>query len=279
MKPKFYQKWITKLDIPEPEEEIERVEIFHQQTKFYPSTNANSNRRISTHLSDQRAILEASKNRKRFFGRDSIPLPDPAKLDMSFQEASAKRRSCRAFSSAPIDLQDLSTLLSALKVTQTAHSVAFPDIEMTLRTYPSGGGLYPVEAYVAWRKPESVEIGVYHYSPHDHALTEIRSDIDETVLEQALADQHRFSSGAGCVVFLTGVFRRSLTKYGIHGYRFVLIEAGEMAQQIGLQSCAMNMSSLFWASSYDDRVNDILDVDGVNESLLLTVMIGEAKRD
>ncbi len=268
---------MTTLDIPEPKGEIECVEIFHQQTKFYPSTNANCDRRIATHLCDQRAILEASTNRKRFFGRETIALPTPTDLTMSLGETIKRRRSCRAFSGRRLSLQDLSNLLGTLRVTAQSQSAAFPDITLTLRSYPSGGGLYPVETYIAWKNPETGVTATYHYSPHDHTLTEVKADVSDEELKRVMADHNHFTKDIGCAIFFTGVFRRTLTKYGIPGYRFIMIEAGEMAQQIALASCASGWSTLFWGGSYDDYVNELLEVDGVNETLILSLMVGEQR--
>lgn len=267
--------WITSLDVKEPD--CHNVELFHQQTKFYPSTNTLSDRRIATHLCDQRAILEASSNRKRYFGRKEAKLPEPESIEMSLGQAVRQRRSCRNFSGETLDDQQLSNILATLRVTATTKSVAFPDIEITLRTYASGGGLYPVETYVARRNFETGYLSVFHYSPHEHSLTEIVTDVPEATLKKALSDQTDISDGVGCFIFFTGVFRRTLTKYGAPGYKFVLIEVGEMAHQIALAATSTNLTTLLWSGSYDDYVNRILAVDGVNESVLLTIMLGGDK--
>ena len=43
---------------------------------------------------------------------------------------------------------------------------------------------------------------------------------------------------ASLVIFITGLFERSIVKYGERGYRFVLLEAGHVAQNLGCATAA-----------------------------------------
>jgi SagB-type dehydrogenase family enzyme len=75
-------------------------------------------------------------------------------------------------------------------------------------------------------------------------------------------------------VFVTAMFWRSRFKYGLRGYRFALLEAGHLGQNLLLAATALELASLPVGGVYDRRVDEFLSIDGVNESVVYAFSFG-----
>ena len=193
-----------------------------------------------------------------------VPEQDPG-LFASITE----RKSGRSFAPVPITTEELSTLLlySCGEIVQ--------DDSSTRRAQPSGGPRYPVEAYVlVLRSSNTLQAGVYHYNIQNHTLECIQirefaeGDIKELFLDSWVQD-------VAAVIVLTGVFARTKIKYGQRGYRYALLEAGHIGQNVYLVSQALGLQCCGMGGSYDTAIEELLGIDGENESLLYTLAVGK----
>ncbi len=119
------------------------------------------------------------------------------------------------------------------------------------RTAPSAGGRYPLEMYpVLFKEVGGIRRGIYHYGIREHALEPVtfdgftKEEIEASVYQTWLSD----ATGMICI---SAVFDRSIRKYGSRGYRYILLEAGHVAQNIILAGVESGV--------------DIMPVGGVNE--------------
>ena len=76
------------------------------------------------------------------------------------------------------------------------------------------------------------------------------------------------------MVFITCCFQRSTYKYGNRGYRFALFEAGHVAQNISLVSHGLGLQCVNIGGFYDQKIDHLLGLDGVNQSTLYLAAIG-----
>jgi SagB-type dehydrogenase family enzyme len=79
---------------------------------------------------------------------------------------------------------------------------------------------------------------------------------------------------AAMVFVLTGIALKSRLKYGERGYRFMLLEAGHIAQNLLLTANALGLGALPIGGFVDDELDRLLDVDGVEETSLYLVAVG-----
>jgi SagB-type dehydrogenase family enzyme len=203
---------------------------------------------------------------KSYGSSESVRLPaGGTELAMPLGEAMRGRRSTRAFSGAPIGSDDLAALLF--------HAYGQPDRDDLRRVTPSAGGLFPLEVYAVVMHDGEIASGLYHYDVREHALERIAhagpvGQLQEAVFVDGVV------SGAAVVVAISAVFGRSKLKYGERGYRFALMEAGHVAQNLVLAAMALGLGACPVGGFYDDRVNRFLDVDGVDEAALYLVPVG-----
>jgi SagB-type dehydrogenase family enzyme len=77
------------------------------------------------------------------------------------------------------------------------------------------------------------------------------------------------------LIFVTAMFKRSTFKYGNRGYRFALLEAGHVAQNINLVTTGLGLGSVNICGYFDRQVDDLLDLDGVTHSTIYIIAIGK----
>src|SRR5262249_47457145 len=149
-----------------------------------------------------------------------------------------KRASPSEFTHRPVPIDMLAGVIRACYgTTRTAEDLVRP-----LRTAPSAGALYPLELYLFATRVHCLPKGLYHIDPDGPILTRIEPAADETVLASAFAQRKLFQTAAA-TIFMVGVFKRSTFKYGNRGYRFVLIEAGHVAQNLNLAATALGIAA------------------------------------
>jgi SagB-type dehydrogenase family enzyme len=220
-------------------------------------------------------VWSSSRSVKEHAGLPSVTLPEVHLPDTSLAEVLLARRSQNTFEPGAIGLDSLSTLLAS-GYGVTHHGVVSHDAPVfPHRTVPSGGGLYPLELYVLALDVDDLSPGTYHYHPLRHRLELIHEGSPRTALEPALVLDSFLAASAAIVI--SGVFWRSRFKYGLRGYRFTLLEAGHVAQNLVLAATALGLQSCLCGGFYERRLDPLLELDGVEESSLVVVFIGQAR--
>jgi SagB-type dehydrogenase family enzyme len=194
-------------------------------------------------------------------------LPKPEYRGMALEEAMAKRRSVRNYSSRPLSLAQLSQLLfSAQGATGKIYRVP-------LRTAPSAGALFPFEIYLVVNNVQDLPQGIYHYAFKDHALELIKiGDFRQKITSAGLKQE---MLGEADVTFvLSAVFNRVRHKYGERGFRYTYIEAGHIGQNISLQAVSLGLGSVGVGAFLDKKVNELIGVDGRQEAAIYLHAVG-----
>jgi SagB-type dehydrogenase family enzyme len=138
----------------------------------------------------------------------------------------------------PHDLKTLATLLHmAGGLTRKADSEF-------LRSCPSAGGLYPCEIYIAAFAIEGLESGLYHFCPRQFILSRLR-DGPETLgrLKRGRPDLE-FLKTVPAVLLVSTIYWRSAWKYGLRAYRYCLLDAGHLVQNLALCAAGLDMGTI-----------------------------------
>ena len=182
------------------------------------------------------------------------------------------RRSVRSYASKALALDELSFLLWASTGIQRKQR------GYDFRTAPSAGALYPVETYVVVSNVEGLASGLYHYAIASHELEELRlgefgEQIAHAALEQDMCIQ------APVTFVWTAIFERSKWKYKQRAYRYIYLDTGHMAQNLALAAASIGLGSCQIGAIFDDEINEIVDVDGVDESAIYLSVVGHPKNE
>jgi len=173
-----------------------------------------------------------------------------------------KRRSWRKFKNYKIRLNEVNLLLQGAKI----NKIEGKDIHYnSFRPYPSAGARYPLELYLIVLNSRDLNKGIYHYNVKDHAL-EYMWKTNKEILKKTFGPSS-FILKSGVILIITAVVKRALPKYGDRSYRFALIEAGHLAQNILLLASMINLKSVPIGGFIDKNVQRFLDLK--NEELEL----------
>jgi SagB-type dehydrogenase family enzyme len=248
-------------------------EVYHENSK-QRRHDLEFNRRINLVNTNADFHQVMARSFKGYPGALFTPLPvvEPAE-GPPFERVAALRRSIRRFNGEPLRLDALARLLyfgNGLSghLDSTSHGSVQP-----VRAAPSAGALYPVEIYAAVMAVEGLEPGLFHYAVDRHGMELLRPGNFAGLFSETTFDPATFSRAAVAFV-LTGVFTRAHFKYGERGYRFTLLEAGHVCQNLLLAATSQELGAVAVGGFIDDEVNELLDLDGVDEAALYLVAAG-----
>ena len=198
-----------------------------------------------------------------------LPLPQG---ESPLLELFRARRSCREFLHQTMPLSVVGMLLGGAYGLMRESELP-GGMPIRLRAAPSAGGLYPLELYVMAQRVEGLEQGLHHYNAVSHRLEFLRGGVGPDDAWQHLLGQ-TFTKNANLVIFFAAVFERTLKKYGARGYRYVLFEAGHVAQDLCLMAAGQKLGALCMGGFVDSRLNRFLGLDGTREAALYSVTVG-----
>ncbi len=159
----------------------------------------------------------------------------------SISELLLSRRSRRVFSGVPISDAHLGDFL--LNTFRTVGFYRDQSNEYFRRVYPSGGGLYEIDVYVAVNRCRNVERGMHLYDSVAHQLKYIAKPSDD--FEGLFIDAY-YASGGHCwpqvLIVFASRFSRFSFKYQGMSYATQLKNVGVMMAHCYLIAEAMELS-------------------------------------
>ena len=237
------------------------AETFHEASSLYPDVAPG---RLQSLLELQSSPALQQTVARAGYTRDHLPgldLPPVALGNVALRDALVSRRSRTPETPSSLSLTALGSLVGAAYRSADGR-----------RPVPSGGALYPLELYVVALHVDGVCAGVHHYSPYRHRLESLapvdRADVARTLVEPELADS------ASALIVVTAMFWRSRFKYGLRGYRFALIEAGHVIQNVVLAATALGIAARPPGGYYDRLLDDLVGADSLDEASVYALLLG-----
>lgn len=182
------------------------------------------------------------------------------------EEAIAKRRSERSFSGKAMSLSEVSHILY--------YSTGITEERYGLRAAPSAGATYPIEVYPAVSNVEGLTRGIYHYIIASHELETVRqTDFRQEMARAALGESMIIE--ANLVLIISAIFQRTRSRYLERAQRYVLLEAGHVAQNTYLAATSLGLGACAIGAFHDDDLNRLLGVDGKEEAVLYLMAVGK----
>ncbi len=193
------------------------------------------------------------------------PLEQPAAADL--WKILAGRRSLRQYRSRYLTQEELAALVWA------TQGVTLASPNYLLRTAPSAGALYPVETYLAIHKVEEMEPGIWHLNLPEFSLELLKGMDARQPLVQACLGQ-RFLGEASVDFIWTGILNRAMWKYRERAIRYIFLDAGHICQNLMLAATALNLGCCPVGAFFDDEVEGLVGVDGIEEVALYLAAVG-----
>jgi len=198
----------------------------------------------------------------------SIALPEPQiEAGEGLWAAIQARRSIRDFRRDPLSGEQLAQLLWATQgITSRRGGHAF-------RAAPSAGACYPIDTYLVVNRVEGLAPGLYRYNVADARLEHIRRGDLSAAIAAACLDQE-MAVAAGVVFAWVAVPRRAKHRYQERAYRYIYMDAGHIGQNLHLAATALGLGCCAIGAFFDDEVNAVLGVDGLNETAVYLSVVG-----
>ena len=212
---------------------------------------------------------------KEFVGAEKIQLETKLfPIAESISEVINSRTSVRDFKRTALSLKKLSALLNhSCGVRDTVSAYNRRDI--TLRNFPTPGGLQCTEFYLVANEVEDIPQGLYHYSSTQNYLELLeRGNFRWRVVN--CCSQHEWLAEASVVIFIAPDVSRLTWKYGAYSsYRLAHLETGVVGQNLHLVATALELGSCMVFGFDDEDTDSLLGLDGLQEFTTLLVAVGD----
>jgi SagB-type dehydrogenase family enzyme len=139
---------------------------------------------------------------------------------------------------------------------------------------PSADAFYPLEIFFHATHIHGLSSGLYHFNPTKNSVRLLRSGDHSGLIAAALTQKH-LAISASLIIFITAMFERTILKYGNRGYRFVLLEAGHVGQNINLAAAGLDLGCVNIGGYFDGQIDALLGIDGLTHSTVYMIGIGE----
>lgn len=208
---------------------------------------------------------------KSYPGLPVIPLPDTIPVP----EAPALEAVAGADpdQTQPVGVETLAALLyfsAGIIKKRTLPEVG----EVHYRAAASAGALYPIETYVVCQDMPGLSAGVYHFSPNNFSLVQLKEGDYRGALAEAAAGHQSIANSAVTFVF-TSIFWRSTWKYRARGYRYCLWDNGTMVANLVSTASSLGLPSVLLLGFVDGTVDRLVGVDGEREATICLVGVGQ----
>jgi SagB-type dehydrogenase family enzyme len=148
------------------------------------------------------------------------------------------------------------------------------DTRRGFRAAPSAGALYPIELYAVVHDVAGMEPGLYHYAVRQHALEVLQQEDLRFAIMQAGLGQASLGQANVCFA-LSAIFQRTRWRYRERTYRYVMLEAGHVGQNLYLAATSLGLGACAIGAFDDDNLNDLLGLDGKEEAALYMITVGK----
>lgn len=153
------------------------------------------------------------------------------------------------------------------------REMKYPYGNYYMRAASATGALYPIELYVVCDDISSnLMAGVYHFSPADFSLTQIRKGIYKRYLAAA-ANNQDIANSAITVVFTSFAWRNAW-KYQARSYRHWFWDSGVIAANLLATTYAMHLPTRIITGFLDDNISQLLCLEDQREAAIAMAAIG-----
>ena len=166
-----------------------------------------------------------------------------------------------------LGFQDLSAIL--MLANGITAQRRYPSHTHFFRSAPSAGALYPNEIYVAAENVEELPAGLYNYLVKDASLAILGKGRFGQGVVNALTIKGTGLPAASLLI--TGIFFRSAWKYRDRAFRYVLLDAGHLIENVVLAARANRYAVSIHYDFDDAALGHLLGIDSEREACLAVV--------
>jgi SagB-type dehydrogenase family enzyme len=148
-----------------------------------------------------------------------------------------------------------------------------------MRTVPSGGARHPFETFLVISHVDGIDPGIYRYLAIEHSLFQIAagSGYSAKVSEVCLKQPHILE----CAVsfWWCAVPERTTWRYSTRGYRYLLMDAGHICQNLYLSAGVINCGVCAIGAFNDAELNAFWNLNGKDQFIVYGASLGKRQAD
>lgn len=154
--------------------------------------------------------------------------------------------------------QDLKTLASWLyyaagETKRTAgRSVSWA------RSFADVDAILPIEIYVAVFGLKDIDPGLYHFSPREFSLRRLRDGVPTLLQIKKGRPDLEFLKTLPAVIFVGGSYWPAVYRYGRRGYRTMLLDAGQMVQNLVVAGAGLGVQTITRLRLSDSGMRELI---------------------
>jgi SagB-type dehydrogenase family enzyme len=198
---------------------------------------------------------------------------DTKKLTRAKATTTSSKQTNASYNITSVDVSSLAEILffSAGITREIRYSYG----KYYMRAASATGALYPIELYVVCDDVSpNLAAGVYHFSPADFSLTELRKGKYKKYLATATADNQDIVNSATAIIF-TSIAWRNAWKYQARSYRHWFWDSGVIAANLLATTHAMGLPSRLIMGFVDDYISQLLSLEDQKEAAIAIAAIGK----
>jgi SagB-type dehydrogenase family enzyme len=202
-----------------------------------------------------------------------LPPPDTLALEpVDLRTIIEQRRTVRNYTDEALSIAELSHLLWCTQGVQDVRGSY-----ATVRTVPSAGARHAFETYLLVNAVDDIKHGIYRYLASAHQLTQLPLGENWTRrITQACMNQEQVARSA--VTFMwVAVAERMCWRYGERGYRYMLLDAGHVCQNLYLAAEVIGCGVCAIAAYNDVALNRELELDGEELFVIYVASLGKKR--
>lgn len=214
--------------------------------KYFHAISSNPMPYPSGITNEEIALHTASP---RMAVKDGVAFTFMPNSKSSLAKLQGLRSSCRNFTGEALSIDEIGGVLN-IGYSLERHAV------------PSAGSLYPMKIFViALQDQRDIPAGYYEYDNESDRLVLFNDEPDPQRIFYAF-NETELLFGASVVLVIAADANRQPHKYSNRGYRFMAIEAGEIAQNIVLGAVESGLATCVYGGMQDSVISEELQLEG-----------------
>jgi SagB-type dehydrogenase family enzyme len=174
-------------------------------------------------------------------------------------------------SMSKLDIENLAEIL--FFSAGITREMKYPNGNYYMRAASATGALYPIELYLVCDDVSpNLMAGVYHFSPGDFSLIQIRKGSYKRYLADTASNQD--IARAPITIIFTSLAWRNAWKYQARSYRHWFWDSGVIAANLLATTRAMGLPARITMGFLDDNVNQLLRLEDQKEAVIAMAVIG-----
>ena len=262
-------------------DDVQQALTFHQATKYYSLGDAEGDERIG--IGDPAAGTEAIWQKdwdiKPFLYKVYETLPP---IELTRDLPAVARPALDAVAATGVEPEGVvpdRALLGRLGLlTNGSLDRTWTTQDGRVHHYRTAGGTgaqYHLELYFVCTDLADLDVGVYHYCALDHSLRLLRRGDHRAALVDATGNAPSIAA-APVVLAMTSTFWRNAWRYRERAYRHTYWDAGTSLSHILAVAASARVATELVFGYADALVDALLGVDGVRESTVALVALGDS---